>query len=576
MKSATFVLLLWMLPLLGQDHPGKAAYTKYCSQCHGENGDGKGYAYAHVLPKPRDFTTGVFKFRSTGNEYMPLEKDLQRVVHNGIHGTSMPSFAHIGDETINQIIDYIKVFYEDARKRAEEDGLWPPKEVPIGKPPQVNAALLEQGRALYVANGCLDCHGYEGRADGPSSPTLKDDYGIPIRPANLTAGWRFRGGHGIGDIYRAFSTGLSGTPMPSYQDSLTEEQRWTIAAYVQSLSSDSAPVASPQVVAAAVKGDLPEDFDDVLWDQAKEAYFPLTAQIIWEPVNIDPTIHGVHIKALHNGDEIAMMLRWDDPSFSLEGQAGAAAETEEADDFWGDEEEAAPAAEADDFWGEEEGTAETVEPVAVVNDSFAVQFPTGVPKGNERPYFVMGDSAYGVNLWHWTNDPAVASVDPPDSLDDVGKRYFKEFAGSAAIANQQARGRENVADFSGAEAIAGKVRYRNGSYCLIMKRKLLPAAAADADADEPTSDGEVQMRAGSFVPVAFWAWDGSNGESGAKGSLSAWYFLILEQPVDSSVYYKTGIAVVIMLLLQLLAIRSAKRKRAAADNPVAAEPAEAS
>jgi len=258
---------------------------------------------------------------------------------------------------------------------------------------------------------------------------------------------------------------------------MNEDERWAIAAYVQSMSSEKAPVASPQVIAAAVIGGLPEDFDDALWDRAKEAYFPLTAQIMWEPVNIDPTIHGVHIKALHNGDEIAMMLRWDDPSFSLEGQTGAA-EAEETDDFWGEEEaEAAPAAEDEDFWGDEEGGAEAAAPVTIVNDAFAVQFPTGVPKGNERPNFVMGDSAYGVNLWRWTNDPGVISVDPPDGLDDVGKRYFKEFAGTAVIANQQARGRENISDFSGAETVGGKIRYRNGSYCLIMKRKLLPAGA---------------------------------------------------------------------------------------------------
>ena len=37
---------------------GKQLYLKFCSQCHGENGDGEGYAAPHLLPRPRNFTSG--------------------------------------------------------------------------------------------------------------------------------------------------------------------------------------------------------------------------------------------------------------------------------------------------------------------------------------------------------------------------------------------------------------------------------------------------------------------------------------------------------------------------------------
>ena len=37
---------------------GKVVYDKFCSQCHGYDGDGNGYATTRVLPVPRDFTTG--------------------------------------------------------------------------------------------------------------------------------------------------------------------------------------------------------------------------------------------------------------------------------------------------------------------------------------------------------------------------------------------------------------------------------------------------------------------------------------------------------------------------------------
>ena len=48
-------------PDLGTDaqrESGKTLYLKYCSQCHGEKGDGEGYATPHLLPKPRAMESG--------------------------------------------------------------------------------------------------------------------------------------------------------------------------------------------------------------------------------------------------------------------------------------------------------------------------------------------------------------------------------------------------------------------------------------------------------------------------------------------------------------------------------------
>jgi mono/diheme cytochrome c family protein len=41
-----------------QRESGKKLYLKYCSQCHGETGDGEGYATPPLLPNPRNFTSG--------------------------------------------------------------------------------------------------------------------------------------------------------------------------------------------------------------------------------------------------------------------------------------------------------------------------------------------------------------------------------------------------------------------------------------------------------------------------------------------------------------------------------------
>ena len=70
---------------------------------------------------------------------------------------------------------------------------------------------------------------------------MKDDFGFPIRPTDLTRG-QFKSGPAVEDIFRTLSTGLSGTPMPSFRDSFSDEDRWASAYYVLSLSAFKDPL----------------------------------------------------------------------------------------------------------------------------------------------------------------------------------------------------------------------------------------------------------------------------------------------------------------------------------------------
>src|SRR5258708_20973318 len=81
-----------------------------------------------------------------------------------------------------------------------------------------SAAALREGRLFYDSIGCRKCHGDQGRGDGPSAPTLKDDAGFPIFAADLHQSWRFPGGGSVAGIYRRLRTALSGTPMPPFSD----------------------------------------------------------------------------------------------------------------------------------------------------------------------------------------------------------------------------------------------------------------------------------------------------------------------------------------------------------------------
>ena len=74
-------------------------------------------------------------------------------------------------------------------------------------------------------------------------------WGYPIRAANLAHSWTFRGGSTREDIFRTMTTGLNGSPMPSFSDALPPEQRWAITDFIVSLSGSNGPGYTNLVVA---------------------------------------------------------------------------------------------------------------------------------------------------------------------------------------------------------------------------------------------------------------------------------------------------------------------------------------
>src|SRR3989441_3828575 len=69
-----------------------------------------------------------------------------------------------------------------------------------------------------------------------------------------------------------------------------------------------------------------------------------------------------------------------------------------------------------------------------------------------------------------------------------------------------------------------------------------------------------QFEAGRAIPVAFFAWDGSNGEHDTRMAVSAWYFLALDQPTPPRVYLSPVVAMAVTLGLgMLVAVRAQRR-----------------
>jgi cytochrome c len=96
-----------------QRESGKVLYAKYCVQCHGEKGDGNGYATPHLLPRPRDFTSGKFKVRTTPSGALPTHQDLVNIIRRGMPYTSMPAWPDLTDQEVSDLAYYTKTFSPD-------------------------------------------------------------------------------------------------------------------------------------------------------------------------------------------------------------------------------------------------------------------------------------------------------------------------------------------------------------------------------------------------------------------------------------------------------------------------------
>jgi mono/diheme cytochrome c family protein len=280
-------------------------FRRHCVACHGISGDGAGPSAAVLVPYPRDFRDGLFKYTSTADGAHPARADLERTLRRGIPGTAMPSFPALPDEEIDALIEYVEymavrgqtesylvaqVLDEDEPLPLDLDAVraegvqpaseaWraaearvvtpPPPRAPPHDTPQQWAASIARGRELFTRRDsrCAQCHGPEGRGDGPQAGQLYDEWNKrklgataeetqrlagrfrlplqPLRPRNFTEGI-FRGGDRPIDLYWRIAVGIKGTPMPAFGPSsgsrgvLAPEEIWHVADYLGALSKGKA------------------------------------------------------------------------------------------------------------------------------------------------------------------------------------------------------------------------------------------------------------------------------------------------------------------------------------------------
>jgi len=207
---------------------GKAVYDAHCIECHGTGGKGDGPSAAYLIPRPRDFSTGKYKIRSTETGSVPTDDDLMQSVRQGLYGTAMPSFFRVLATTeIRDVVAYVKTMSPQFAT--------PPKTVAPGGGTPSSPESIDRGRQAYDKLQCGKCHGSDGRGTGAVATAFEDEWKQPLRASDLTEPWTFHGGATARDVYLRFRTGMMGTPMPSFADAASDAEMWDLAHYVISL-----------------------------------------------------------------------------------------------------------------------------------------------------------------------------------------------------------------------------------------------------------------------------------------------------------------------------------------------------
>jgi cytochrome c oxidase cbb3-type subunit 2 len=491
---STLVMVGFFLSSTAVSQEVEKLYQRHCTACHGEKGDGDGPAAYLLSPKPRDFTSGVYKFRSTPSGSPPTDQDLLRTLKHGINGTSMPAWDRLSEKELTDVIKYVKSFsdiFED------EDAMEPP--IKIVSPPQLTQKSVQAGKKVYEEMECSKCHGPRGKGDGPSSAKLTDDWDRPIRPYDFTRGPSLmKGGASPQDIYRTFMAGLDGTPMPSFIDELTEKKRWQLVHYIQSLSpsgtGSAAPKGTPTLHAVKVATDPSLDSNAPVWKQSPATVVslrPLWARANW--------VDSVKVQVVVGPKMAAFRFEWRD--------IGKDDEVIRQQDF---------------------------------RDGIAIQYIPKVKPGDYVgiPFIGMGDDKDAVTIWHWKAD---WEADIKGGFRDVVQKYgvamnqmFKQADGSSNKLNLAGRAAANPLSSSkhkapievlaakgfgtltsqpaASQTVEGRGVWRNGVWVVVMR--------------QPLDSGSALRQ--KTLPVAIAAWNGAAGDRNGQKSVSQWMELKIE------------------------------------------------
>jgi mono/diheme cytochrome c family protein len=549
---------------------GKRVYFTKCVWCHGVNGAGDGPGADRLWPRPRNFNAGTFKIRHTASGELPLiDVDLLQTVTHGLPGSAMPSWEGILSEdqrrdvlafvTSELVVDRSWQDEEFEELHILELDKLAAQAVPI------SAESIKRGSELVVENKCIECHGLEGRGDG-NAFNLKDDWGFSIQPADWHKCWNFRGSrqdaYNVTNIFRTFSTGINGTPMPSFADNTTVEDRWHIANYVASLCERDKDVdiaggkvtdeiakalfeAKPRgidpltdkpkvnfvIPSKIVEGELPTDEYDERWKTVERRIVAIGGQITHKPRNFVTRIDDVWVRSLYNETHLALMFQWDDRTKSVQVDEVDWEPYEVNLEDYGIVEQEPGGSKFDDDGMHPDSIAAKQTSYQVFNDGIAFQMPIKWQElpAPRKPRYFWGDESFPVDIAKWTADGNLLAYEGTGWDQDL----------------------EDRDDFSEEQLKLVKAEWKDGRWTVIISRPL------KADYEEDT-----YIELGKYIPINFFVWDGHNGDVGRKMGVSAFYYLVLEPPIPAEAKWYAGLAAIGLVIVEgwILTRRSNRRK----------------
>ena len=513
---------------------GAELYQFRCAMCHGEHGAADTPVAELLYPRPRDFTYGLFKYKTSPGELPPRDEDLFDAIMYGMEGTAMPGWSTLlADEQITSLIPVIKSFdtfatwapEHAADEDFDDDGRYLKSDYRViteQEPTDGQISYTPESITLgwqVAADNCKECHGEEGRGNITSSTRLEDDWGNRIWPRDLTSPWTWRTTNGasrdeiIRNIFTRATIGIPGTPMPalragstSEDDTVNVEDRWHLANYVYSLRENSVPPGDSLVIKAVkIATTLPESVADPIWDTVPATTLSLTPNVIKEERLFTPLNDTITVRALYNDREIAFLLGVTDRTDSRPGEP-VSAKLQDAK-------------------------------YQMHSDAVAIQYPNvgaySTDVTVEKPSLQHGDSTHSTTIWYWN----AGSVDPA-----VPARAMV-LGGEGLDKKHGAREDNNILTTAG--------RWQHGRWRVMIKRQRKAVEAQD-----------VEFFEGRFLPLSFANWDGSNGEVGSKHTLTSWYWLLLPADTKYTVVYGIPVgAAVVTLLLGVVLVRNQRRKR---------------
>jgi mono/diheme cytochrome c family protein len=531
---------------------GKRVYFTKCVWCHGVDGAGDGPGADRLWPRPRNFNQGTFKIRHTASGELPLfdakkptpgQNDLFETVTHGLPGSAMPSWEGIlTEEQRLQVLSFVTTQLVKDRKFTDKQSE-SQTVLQLGDltPIAPTEESLKKGAELVVEKKCVECHGADGRGDG-NAFNLKDDWGFSIQPANWHKCWNFRGSrqdpYNVKNIFRTFSTGVNGTPMPSFADNTTVEERWHIANWVNFLcerEADGKPLAidpsadKPKinfvVSSGLAVGEISADPEHESWKNRARRYVAMGGQITHKPRNFVNRIDDIWVKSLYNDTHIAFMFQWDDRTKSIaEGKLPWAPTSVNVD-----------IKEQDPKTGEEGSIASHQNNYTVYNDAIAMETAVKwkeLPSPIKPRYLFGSNEQFPVDIVKWEADGSLRAFKGTGWDKDFEERFNYE---------------ENIKILFS--------EWKNGRWTVIVQRPM-------GDKKEQEYDEDTFFERGQYIPTVFFAWDGHNGDAGRKMAVSAFYYTFLEPPTPREAYiYPIVIAFGVVLLEGwVLTRRSNKRK----------------